>query len=223
LMGAPQLGGKTLLCLIDGLYGGYYWDSHPYLWKTAPFRNGTQPDWPSSLFVSQDPVAIDSVAYDLLLNEWPEVVTSGGGAPNSLQGGAEDYLHEAALADSPPSGTFYDPARAGNRLASLGTHEHWNNPIDRQYSRNLGLSNGIELIYTKLAKTPPRLSVSRSGDVAVVSWPSSQWDYALQSAASLTTPASWSAVTNAPAWSRAQNVVSNELGAGSGFYRLIKE
>jgi hypothetical protein len=25
-------------------------------------------------------------------------------------------------------------------------HEHWNNPRDRQYSRNLGTGEGIELI-----------------------------------------------------------------------------
>jgi hypothetical protein len=65
-----------------------------------------------------------------------------------MQGGAEDYLHEAALAHEPPSGTFYDPDHKGNvtALESLGVHEHWNNPIDKQYSRNLGTGEGIELI-----------------------------------------------------------------------------
>jgi len=33
----------------------------------------------------------------------------------------------------------------GNKLASLGVHEHWNNATDRQYTRNLGTGNGIEL------------------------------------------------------------------------------
>jgi hypothetical protein len=28
----------------------------------------------------------------------------------------------------------------------LGTHEHWNNPTDKQYSRNLGTGKGIELV-----------------------------------------------------------------------------
>src|ERR1019366_708433 len=65
LMGHPALGGKTLLCLVDGMFGGYYWDSHPQKWKMTPFNT----NWPSSLFVSQDPVAIDSVCYDFLLNE----------------------------------------------------------------------------------------------------------------------------------------------------------
>jgi hypothetical protein len=62
--------------------------------------------------------------------------------------GADDYLHEAAQADNPPSGTFYDPDHATGvtRLASLGVHEHWNNARDRQYSRNLGTGKGIELL-----------------------------------------------------------------------------
>ena len=141
LMGHPELDGKTVLYLIDGLFGGYYWQGHPYKWDMEPFEG----DWPSSIFVSQDPVAIDSVAYDFLAEEWPDVVAYGGGG-GSLEGGAEDYLHEAAEANNPASGTFYDPDNDGNSLASLGVHEHWNNPTDKQYSRNLGTGNGIELL-----------------------------------------------------------------------------
>jgi hypothetical protein len=104
-------------------------------WQTAPFNN----DWPSSIFVSQDQVAIDSVGYDFLVNEWTD--TNG-----PTISGTQDYLHEAALANNPPSMTFYDPERDGTPLASLGVHEHWNNPQDKQYSRNLGTGNGIELL-----------------------------------------------------------------------------
>ena len=147
ITGHPHLGGKTLLYLIDGLYGGYYWEGMPFKWYMEPFGG----DWPSSLFASQDPVAIDSVAYDFLLQEWPDVVTGGTGAPGSLKGGAEDYLHEAALAYNPPSGTFYDPNSDGIGLASLGVHEHWNNPVDKQYSRNLGTGDGIELVVPSFA------------------------------------------------------------------------
>jgi len=60
----------------------------------------------------------------------------------------DNYLHEAALADDPPSGTFYDPEGDGTGLSSLGVHEHWDNPEDRQYSRNLGTGEGIELIHS---------------------------------------------------------------------------
>ncbi|MBM4027972.1 MAG: hypothetical protein FJ280_21630, partial [Planctomycetes bacterium] len=56
------------------------------------------------------------------------------------------YLHEAAPANQPPSGTKYDPEGDGTTLASMGVHEHWNNPKDRQYSRNLGTGKGIELV-----------------------------------------------------------------------------
>jgi len=136
LMGHRDVGGKTLLCLIDGLYGGKHGKNPSILkWQTAPFNN----DWPSSIFVSQDQVAIDSVGYDFLVNEWTD--TNG-----PTISGTQDYLHEAALANNPPSMTFYDPERDGTPLASLGVHEHWNNPQDKQYSRNLGTGNGIELL-----------------------------------------------------------------------------
>ena len=57
LMGHPQLGGKTLLYIVDGLFAGRNWSSDPVKWSIPPFGG----DWPSSVFVSQDPVAIDSV------------------------------------------------------------------------------------------------------------------------------------------------------------------
>ena len=91
-------------------------------------------------------MAIDSVAYDFLLAEWPQVVKDGVGGTDSLEDGAQDYLHEAALAGDPPSETFYDPENDGVSMGSLGVHEHWNNSDDKQYSRNLGSGEGIELI-----------------------------------------------------------------------------
>ncbi len=139
LMGHPDIGGKTFLYLIDGLYPNKHaldW-SHdfPYKWQTAPFNN----DWASSFFASQDPLAIDSVGFDLLYNEWPQADGPGGD-------GADDYLHEAALAPDPCSDTFYDPDNDGIEIQSQGVHEHWNNTTDKQYSRNLGIGNGIELV-----------------------------------------------------------------------------
>jgi hypothetical protein len=216
LMGHRELGGKTLLYLLDGLFAGYYWNSHPYPWKTAPFGDGTHGDWPSSLFASQDPVAIDSVAHDFLKNEWPDVVSGGTGAPGSLQNGAEDYLHEAALASAPPSGTAYDPENDGTRLASLGVHEHWNNPQQKLYSRNLGLDQGIELVSLRVARQPPPLAVRRQGNDAVLSWPSAHVGYQLQSSEFLGPTA------DAPVVQQAQNVVSNALGSRQRFYRLAK-
>jgi 6-phosphogluconolactonase len=145
LMGHAQIGGKTLLYLLDGLYSGVHpRDEAPKKWASAPF-NG---DWTSSLFASQDPVAIDSVGVDFLQVDLKEVACLPG---------TDDYLHEAALASNPPSGTFYDPDHAGDtvRLASLGVHEHWNNPNDKQYSRNLGKDRGIELVQVRADTAGP--------------------------------------------------------------------
>jgi hypothetical protein len=101
----------------------------------SPFNN----DWPSSIFLSQDRIAIDSVAFDFLYNEWHT---------HPHMPGAHDYLHEAALIPEPPSGVNYDPNNDGGLTESLGVHEHWNNPVDKQYSRNLDPINGagIELV-----------------------------------------------------------------------------
>lgn len=141
ILGHPEMGGKTLLSMIDGLYGGYYWQGTAYKFLMTPFDN----DWPSSIFVSQDSVAIDSVGLDILWQEWPNVVQIGG---------VEDYLREAAQADNPPSGTFYDPDGDGIAVESLGVYERWNNVVDKQYSRNLGTGNGIELRYIRLTDYP---------------------------------------------------------------------
>ncbi len=140
LMGHDHLGGKTVLYLIDALFCGKHpMDAAPRTMNLEPF-NG---DWPKSLFASQDPVAIDSVAFDFLWSEYEDF-------PRAI--GVDDYLQEAAEAASPASGTFYDPNHASptRRLASLGVHEHWNNAHEKKYSRNLGAGKGIELVPIEL-------------------------------------------------------------------------
>jgi hypothetical protein len=132
-LGHKDLGQKTIFFLIDGLYGSQNADGPPQLkWKMAPFND----TWPSSIFMSLDPVAIDSVGFDFLTSEWPDL-------PDIAN--ADNYLREAALANDPPSKTFYDPERDGIRCRSLGVHEHWNNGTDKKYSGNLGKAHGIEL------------------------------------------------------------------------------
>jgi len=150
LMGHKDLGGKTLLFLIDALYPAKHCsamatDSPP--WQSPPF-NG---DWTSSILASQDGVAIDSVGLDFLRCE-PTVIYVADDNDYSI---ADDYMHEAALANDPCSGTFYDPELDGTRLESLGVHEHWNNVTDKQYSRNLGTGDGIELISSNPLDTIP--------------------------------------------------------------------
>jgi hypothetical protein len=223
MMGHPHLGGKTMLFLIDGLYGGYYWEGIPRKWTSAPFGDGTRGDWPSSLFASQDPVAIDSVAYDFLLEEWPRVVTGGTGAAGSLRGGAEDYLHEAALAGAPPSGTFYDPSRDGVGLKSLGVHEHWNNPVEKKYSRNLGYDRGIELVALHVSQPEPTLQIERRGPETILSWQGSLPGYRLQVATDLSRPISWQTVDRLPALFQGRNVITNQAAGSKQFFRLIGE
>jgi sugar lactone lactonase YvrE len=135
LMGHPRLGGKTLLALIDGLYAGQNWNSIPLKWQMAPFNN----DWPSSIIVSQDQVAADSVGDDFLYTEWTTLPRMSG---------ADDYLHEAALIPDPPSDANYAPNHNGGLIKSLGVHEHWNDANNKQYTRNLDPVNGtgIELV-----------------------------------------------------------------------------
>ena len=105
-----------------------------------PLHNGSC--WPSSLFASQDGVAIDAVGIDFLRSEWPDMP--------DLQY-AEKYLIEAALADNPPSKTFYDPEKDGVKCKSLGVMETWNSYEQKQYSRNLGANAGIDLNFVDLA------------------------------------------------------------------------
>lgn len=137
-LGHKDLGAKTMLFLIDGIYSHKFVDGVPaFKWNMPPF-NG---NWPNSIFASQDGVAIDAVVLDFALAEWPD-------APDMMY---SDYAHnECALAHNPPSGIKYDPERDGTYLKSLGVSEHWNNPIDKQYTRNLKTGNGIELIYKKI-------------------------------------------------------------------------
>ncbi len=143
-MGHQELGEKTLLFMIDALYGASSPNTSPTKWRT--FNNR----WPSSVFVSQDGVAIDSVGFDFLNAEW--------GMPQN----SDYYLHEAAYVPGANglklSGVAYRPnAGSSAVVGSLGAQEHWNNPTNRLYSRNLGTGNGIELV--KLMPGVPTVSV----------------------------------------------------------------
>lgn len=140
LLGHEHLGGKTVLNILDGLWGG---DNHelykPRKWNMAPF-NG---DYTSSIFASIDPIAIASVAHDFLRTEYNVDDWGDGAYPNFL--GTDDHLQQAANSTKWPEGITYDPEKDGTPIKSLGTHEHWNNATDMQYTRNLGIGNGIEL------------------------------------------------------------------------------
>ena len=126
----PHLGGKCLLFLIDGSYGSRDVNGAPYpKWQTAPFDGG----WACSLIASQDPLAADAVAMDLIIGEWPEF-----GSLNYC----DEYLREAATIPDTPSGTVYKVD--GKPLARpLGLMEHCNNPTERHYEAS-------DLVYEKI-------------------------------------------------------------------------
>jgi hypothetical protein len=141
LMGHRLLGGKTVLYVVDGLWGGPEAVDPPARFTSEPFGN----DWSSSLLLSQDPVAIESVGFDILKEEMTTDRHPGKAFPQ--MSGVDDYLHQAADPAQWPSGIRYDPENDGTALDSLGVHEHWVSASDRRYGRNLGHSEGIELVY----------------------------------------------------------------------------
>jgi hypothetical protein len=139
MLGHQLLGRKNLIYLMDALWATDYELDVPLKWMMAPFNN----DWMSSVFASFDPLAIESVGYDFLRTEF----TAERGAGTYVQmNGTDDYLHQAADSTAWPAGISYDPENDGTVLGSLGTHEHWNDGLRKQYSRNLGTGNGIELV-----------------------------------------------------------------------------
>ena len=127
-MSHKHLGQKCMLFLIDGTYGSRDVNGAPApKWQKAPFNN----EWCYSLIASQDEVACDAVAMDLIISEWPEY-----GSLNYC----DEYLLEAASLPSAPSGTVYK--QDGQSLDKpLGLLEHCDK--QRNYKQ-------LELVYKKL-------------------------------------------------------------------------
>lgn len=143
LMVNEQYGEKTVLYMLDAIIcavsEGSSMTGENTKWQQTPFNN----DYTSSIFVSQDPVAIDSVGADFLMNE-PTAVNNNSALKDNPN--VENYLHEAGRIADAPSGTAYTNGN-GKKVTNAGVHEHWNNSKQKQYSRNLGKAEGIELVY----------------------------------------------------------------------------
>jgi len=150
LMGHEILGKKNLVYLMDALWSTDHELNPPTKFQSEPFNN----DWTSSIFASFDPVAIESVGYDFIRTEFTKerYPSSYENVVDVIQmEGVCDYLEQAADSANWPEGIQYDPENDGTILGSLGVHEHWNNSVDKQYSRDLDTTaKGIELI--KLGK-----------------------------------------------------------------------
>jgi uncharacterized protein (DUF362 family) len=151
LSASPNLGAKTILYLLDGLYCARRHQSYPLHFPNPPFNNRVEPyanpDWPSTLLASLDGVALDSVGLDILLSQTKNNLDANNHPRIMIRENADDYLQEEALPGHAPSGTVY--MQNGKPVASLGVSEHWNNDAARQYSRNLAPKSGkgIELLY----------------------------------------------------------------------------
>lgn len=166
LMANKDLGGKTILYMLDAIIcatseGSSITESNSK-WQQEPFNNY----YTASVFVSQDPVAIDSVGADFLVNE-PTITNNNYSARDNT---IENYLHEAGLITKTPSGVTYTDGNGGS-LTNLGVHEHWNNAIDKQYSRNLRKSEGIELVKAEETVLPTPEVIQNGNIITVTNTP----------------------------------------------------
>jgi hypothetical protein len=151
LAASDNLGAKTILYIIDGLYAGRKWRTYPLHFPNAPFNNTMVPyenaSWPASILASIDGVAVDCVGLDILNSQTKNNIDEFGHSRILLKSISGDYLKEMAMASNPPSGIKY--IQNNKPVASLGTFEHWDSDETRRYSRNIDPKNGkgIELIY----------------------------------------------------------------------------
>lgn len=162
LEASPNLGRKAILYLLDALYCGRKWRTYPLHFPNAPFYNRTEPyanpDWPASLLVSFDPVALQSVGLDIMYAQSLNNTEPGYyNVPRiMLRDMADDILKEMATPWVTPSGTVY--RQQGQRVPSLGVFEHWDSPETMRYSRNLDPKHGkgIEFIYIPMGSAKER-------------------------------------------------------------------
>ena len=153
LAASPNLGAKTILYVLDGLYCGRKWRSYPLHFPNPPFNNKVvpyeNPEWPAAVLASFDEVALQSVGLDIMYaqsknNNEPTYHN----VPRILvRENADDFLREMATPQNAPSGTKY--IQNGKPIKSLGVFEHWDNDLTMRYSRNLDKKHGkgIEFIY----------------------------------------------------------------------------
>lgn len=156
LSASPNLGGKTILYLVDGLYCGRKWRTYPLHFPNPPFNNKVvpyeNPEWPACVLASLDEVAIQSVGLDILYAQSKNnnEATYHNVPRIMLRENADDFLREMATPENAPSGTKY--TQDGKPVKSLGVFEHWDNDTSMRYSRNIDpkKGTGIEFIYIPL-------------------------------------------------------------------------
>jgi hypothetical protein len=70
--------------------------------------------------------------------------------------------------------------------------------------------------------TPPRLTLTRTGNQLLLSWPASGRGATLQTTTSLTPPVTWNPITNSVQISNGQSALTTAISTGKRFYRLRK-
>lgn len=156
LEASPNLGRKTILYLLDGLYCGRKWRSYPSHFPNPPFNNKVEPyenpEWPSCVLASFDGVAIQSVGLDIFYAQSKNnFETAYNNVPRILlRENADDFLKEMAKPQNAPSGIKY--IQGGKPVESLGVYEHWDSDSTMRYSRNINpkKGKGIEFIFKPL-------------------------------------------------------------------------
>ena len=169
IMGNEFMGDNTMLFLVDGLLGGGANETKCPVKYFSDIFNGeghADGDWANSIFASQDEVALESVCQDVLRAEWNgknrHSSNNNENENSAWWAGVDDHLHQAADPANWPEeikrgvsfAGYYPNLDSDEPIGSLGVHEHWNNATDRQYSRNLGKKEGIELVMAKASKAP---------------------------------------------------------------------
>lgn len=158
LAASPNLGGKTILYLLDGLYCGRKWRTYPLHFPNPPFNNKVvpyeNPEWPACVLASFDGVALQSVGLDIIYAQSKNnTEPTYHNVPRIMvRENADDFLREMATPENAPSGVKY--MQGGKPVKSLGVFEHWNNDKDMKYSRNLDpkKGKGVEFIFIPLGK-----------------------------------------------------------------------
>ena len=159
LAASPNLGGKTILYLLDGLYCGRKYRSYPLHFPNPPFNNKVvpyeNPEWPACVLASLDGVAIQSVGLDLIYAQSKNNhEATYHNVPRILvRENADDVLREMAIPENAPSGVKY--MQAGKPVKSLGVFEHWDGDATMRYSRNIDPKKGKGIEFLFLPKGEP--------------------------------------------------------------------
>ncbi|MBI3849517.1 MAG: SBBP repeat-containing protein [Verrucomicrobia bacterium] len=136
---------------------------------------------------------------------------SGGALWGKQFGGGKDF-----------SGNYIDvfsgiSADAEGNCAVIGYFSLTNAPFD---NITLSTSGNDDVFVARIDADPPRLNIILARNTAVISWPTNQPGFQLESATALPAGTNWSPVTNLVGIVGYRNFVTNEVAADAQFFRL---